>query len=127
MIKFLYPVPGSGSAVAELIGRLLLLGAHQFLPFAPQVQPLGLGKRAAESDHTGEDSLEEILRENKMADCGKLMVCGLAGDEEADLVQEELTILNLFKTDLSSLLSDNKTVRYGCFTPIPNNINLSRS
>ena len=61
-------------AAAELIGQLLLQGA-QFLPFAPQIQPLsppGLGKRSAESD------LEEILERSAAMDCGKQTYMGLA-------------------------------------------------
>ena len=82
-------------AAAELIGQLLLQGA-QFLPFAPQIQPLtppGLGKRSAESN------LEEILERSAAMDCGKLLVCALAGDE-TNLSRDEMTILNLFSSDL---------------------------
>ena len=82
-------------AAAELIGQLLLQGA-QFLPFAPQIQPLtppGLGKRSAESN------LEEILERSAAMDCGKLLVCALASDE-TNLSRDEMTILNLFSSDL---------------------------
>ena len=78
-------------AAAELIGRLLLQGA-QFLPLAPQIQPLGLGKRSADI------GLEEILERSAAMDCGKLLVCALAGDE-ANLTRDEMTILSLFSTD----------------------------
>jgi len=78
-------------AAAELIGQLMLQYA-QFLPLAPQIQPLGLGKRSADTD------LEEILERSAALDCGKLLVCALARDE-ANLTRDEMTILSLFNTD----------------------------
>lgn len=69
-----------------------MLQYAQFLPLAPQIQPLGLGKRSAGLD------LEEILERSAALDCGKLLVCALASDE-ANLTRDEMTILSLFNTD----------------------------
>ena len=71
----------------------MLLQGAQLLPFAPQIQPLTLGKRSVDSD------LEEILESSAAMDCGKLLVCALAGDE-ANLSRDEMTILSLFSSDL---------------------------